>query len=84
MDNIIVIKEGIQSFKHTFFKYFFQYLVTERLVNSYYNMILNLFLKSGTTFAVLSTDEKIPVIEERFNKSANCLGISFFRRNNTP
>ena len=39
-------------------------------------------LKTGTTFAVLSTEEKTPVMKERLNKSANCFEISFFRRNN--
>ena len=40
------------------------------------------FLKTGTTFAVLSTEGKTPVIKERLNKSANCFEISFLRRNN--
>ena len=40
------------------------------------------FLKTGTTFAVLSTEGKTPVIKERLNKSANCFEISFLGRNN--
>ena len=39
------------------------------------------FLKTGTTFAVLSTEGKTPVMKERLNKSANCFEMSFFRRN---
>ena len=38
--------------------------------------------KTGTTFAVLSTEGKIPVMKERLNTSENCFGISLFRRNN--
>ena len=41
IDNIIVIKKGIQSLIHKFFKYF-QYLMTERLDDSGYYLILNL------------------------------------------
>ena len=37
---------------------FFQYLVTGRLDGSCYNLILNYFIKTGTTFAVLSTEGK--------------------------
>ena len=40
------------------------------------------FLKTGTTFAILKTEGKTPVMKERLNKSANCFEISFFRRNN--
>ena len=40
------------------------------------------FLKTGTTFAVLSTEEKTPVKKERLNESASCFEMSFFRRNN--
>ena len=39
------------------------------------------FLKTGTTFAILSTEGKTPVKKERLNKSANCFEMSFFRRN---
>ena len=43
---------------------------------------LEIFLKTGTTLAVLSgpTDGKEPQEKERLNKSASCLEISFFRR----
>ena len=40
------------------------------------------FLKTGTTFAILKTERKTPVMKERLNKSVNCFEISFFRRNN--
>ena len=40
------------------------------------------FLKTGTTFAVLNTEGKTPVMKERLNKSASCFEISYFRRNN--
>ena len=36
---------------------------------------------TGTTFAVLMTNGKAPIIKERLNKSANYFKISFFRRN---
>ena len=39
------------------------------------------FLNTGTTFAVLSVEEKTPVIKERLNKSANSIEVSFLRRN---
>ena len=39
-------------------------------------------LKTGTTFAVLRTELKIPVMKKRLNKSGNCFEISFFRRCN--
>ena len=53
------------------FHVFFQYLITVRLDDSCCNLILNLFKKTGTTFAVLSVKEKTPVMKERFNKSAD-------------
>ena len=39
------------------------------------------FLKTGTTFAVLSTEGKTPVMKERLSTFANCFKISFFTRN---
>ena len=36
------------------------------------------FLKTETTFAVLSTEGKAPVMKARLNKSANGFEISFF------
>ena len=39
-------------------------------------------LKIGTTFAVLCTEGKTPVMKKRLNKPANCFEILFFRRNN--
>ena len=35
-----------------------------------YDVILDSFLNTGTTLAVLSTQEKTTVMKERFNKSA--------------
>ena len=43
--------------------------------------MFNIFSKTATTFAVLSTEGKTPVVKKRLNKSANCFEISFFRRN---
>ena len=43
---------------------------------------MNLILKIGTTFIVLSTEGETPVMKKRLNKSANCFVILFFRRNN--
>ena len=40
------------------------------------------FLKLGTAFPILSTNGKTPFMNERLHKSANCLEISFFKRNN--
>ena len=82
VDKIIVIKEGIQSSIQVF-QVFFQYFITGRLDDSYYNLIW-IFPKNKDylTFAVLSTDGKTPVIKKRQNKSTNCLEISFFRNNN--
>ena len=76
IDNIIVIKKGTQSFIRKSLVYFFQYLIIGRLDGSYYDF--QSLLKTGTTFAVLGTDEKIPAMKERLNKSANCFEISFF------
>ena len=59
------------------FQVFFQYLITERLDDNFES-----FLKTGTTFAILRTEGKTPVMKERLNKSANCFEISFFRTNN--
>ena len=46
---------------------------------SYYNLVLDLSLKTGTIFAVFSTNRKIPVTKERLDKAASCFEISFLR-----
>ena len=51
--------------------------VGKRLLKSNFESFLN----TGTTFAVLSVEEKTPVIKERLNKSANSIEVSFLRRN---
>ena len=58
---MIAIEKGIQAFTHNIFKYIFRYLITGRLHDSCYNIILNLFLKTGTTFVVFNTEWKTPV-----------------------
>ena len=56
--------------------------MTGRLGDGCYNLNFGSFLKTGTTFAVLSTEGKTSVMKDRLNKSTTCLEISFFRRNN--
>ena len=41
---------------------------------------LELFLKTGTTLAVLTIDGKEPEEKQRLNKSASCIETSCFRR----
>ena len=48
-----------------------------------YSSSFESFLKTETTFAVLSMDGKTPVTKERLNKSASCMEISFLRNNKT-
>ena len=74
MDNIIVIEDVFQVFS--------QYLIIGRLDDSYSSSFES-FLKTETTFAVLSMDGKTPVTKERLNKSASCMEISFLRNNKT-
>ena len=41
-----------------------------------------IFLKNRNYFYSFENEWKAPVIKERFNKSASCFHVSFFRRNN--
>ena len=52
-------------------------LLTGRLDDSCYNLILNLSEKQETTFAVLRTKGEAAFMKERLNKSANCFEMSF-------
>ena len=55
-----------------------QYLITRRLGDSCYNLIL----VTGTILVVLSSERKTPIMKESLNKSASSFEISFFKRNN--
>ena len=55
-----------------------QYLITGRLGDSCFNLIL----VTGTILIVLSSDRKTPIMKESLNKSASSFEISFFKRNN--
>ena len=80
--NITVIEKSIQSFIHKFSKCFFKYLITGRLDNSYYNLILNPSWKQQLLLQFWVPTEKTQVIKKWLNTYANWFEISFFRRNN--
>ena len=46
-----------------------------------FQICINVPLKTGTTFAVLSTEGKKTAMKERLNTFANSFKISFFRSN---
>ena len=44
---------------------------------------IHTYIKTGTTFAILSTNGKTPITKKKkLNKSASCIEISFLRKNN--
>ena len=79
---MLLLLRKVYNFLYIVFSSIFQYLITGTLDDSCYLYNFESFLKTGTTFAVLSTEGKTSFKKVRLNKSANCFEMSFFRRNN--